>query len=389
MPDDPFAAMLRPLLRARERQGLWRQREIRESPTGPWVRVDGQTLLSFSSNDYLGLANDPRVHEAFCAGARRYGVGAGAAHLLGGHTRVHHELEEQLADFVGSPKALLFSTGYMANLALITTLATRHTLVWEDRRNHASLLDAVRLAQAQRRRYRDLAGLRDALEGAAPGGLIATDGVFSMDGDMADIPGLIALAADHGAGVIVDDAHAFGVVGPGGRGSAAAQGLAFMPPLVHMGTLGKAFGVFGAFVAASAEVVAALIQIGRPYIYTTALPPAVAAAAQASLAIIRAEEHRRTALRQRIEEFRAGAQAVGLTVLPSCTPIQAVVMGDAHAALRASEFLRRQGLLVLAVRPPTVPVGAARLRVALSAAHSADDVARLLASLETYTKDRL
>ncbi|WP_297393544.1 8-amino-7-oxononanoate synthase [Acidiferrobacter sp.] len=387
MTGDPFANTLeRTFARLRD-QDLWRRRERRSSPQAPSVQMEGETLLSFSSNDYLGLASDPRLVEAWCQGARRYGVGAGASHLLGGHTKAHHELEEALAAFVGTPRALIFSTGYMANLALLAVLCPRHGRVFEDRRNHASLIDAAGLAQADRHRYRDVAGLRRALTKAGSGGIVVSDGVFSMDGDMADVPALLTLAQTHGAGLLLDDAHAFGVVGPQGRGTPAAHGLGHDPALVHMGTLGKAFGVFGAFVAASAEVVEALIQGARPYIYTTALPPALAVCAMASLAIAIAEEYRRAELYERIREFRAGATQLGLRILPSSTPIQPVILGDAGRALDASARLRAQGLYVPAVRPPTVPAHTARLRVTLSAAHTRDHIERLLAALATLPRD--
>ncbi len=383
MAGNPFARLLEPLFARARARDLWRRREIRASPQAPVIQVGRETLLSFASNDYLGLANDPRVVEALCAGARRYGAGAGASHLLGGHTGAHHELEGALAAFTGAPRALLFSTGYMANLALLTTLCPRHGQVFEDRRNHASLLDAVALAQARRHRYRDIAGLRAALAASGPGGLVVSDGVFSMDGDMADVPALLALAKTKGAGLILDDAHAFGVMGPGGRGTPAAHGLDYDTALVHMGTLGKAFGVFGAFVAADADVIEALIQRARPYIYTTALPPAVAASAQAALDLVIAGDDRRATLFDNIRRFREGASALGLRLLPSPTPIQAVVFGDASRAITASGHLRNRGLYVPAIRPPTVPQGSARLRVALSAAHGADDVDRLLEALAT------
>ncbi|WP_298135404.1 8-amino-7-oxononanoate synthase [Acidiferrobacter sp.] len=387
MIDDPFASTLERMFARLRAQRLWRRREPRSSPQAPSIQIQGETLLSFASNDYLGLAADPRLVEAWCEGARRYGVGAGASHLLGGHTQAHHELEEALAVFVGTPRALIFSTGYMANLALVTVLCPRHGTVFEDRRNHASLIDAVTLAQARRRRYRDTADLRRVLAGTGPGGIVASDGVFSMDGDTADVAPLLAAAQAHGAGLLIDDAHAFGVVGPGGRGSAAAHGISHHPALVQMGTLGKAFGVFGAFVAGSADVIEALIQRARPYIYTTAMPPAMAVCAQAGLAIAAAEEYRRAALRERIREFRAGAAALGLRVLPSSTAIQPVILGDAAYALSASAALRRHGLHVPAIRPPTVASGTARLRITLTAAHTRDDVERLLGALAALPPD--
>ncbi len=375
-----FARKLPVLLQGLRDRDLWRRREPRTSPAGPWVDIGTERLLTFSSNDYLGLANDPRVVDAFCAGARRYGVGAGASHLLGGHTRAHHDLEEALAAFVGAPRALVFSTGYMANLALLTTFSGRRQAVFEDRRNHASLLDAARLARSECHRYRQVEDLAERLS-AVDGGLIVTDGVFSMDGDIASVPALLTLAKTAGLGLIVDDAHGFGVVGPEGKGTPAFHGLAYDPALIHMGTLGKAFGVFGAFVAASSDIIEALIQTARPYVYTTALPPAVAAAAHVSVEIARSEEYRRTHLKARIQQFRDGVQALGLTVLPSSTAIQPLILGTSQRALEASAHLRSRQLLVSAVRPPTVPDGTARLRIALSAAHSADDVERLLEGL--------
>ncbi len=387
MAGNPFASLLEPLFARARARDLWRRREIRTSPQAPVIEVGHETLLSFASNDYLGLASDPGVVAALCAGARRYGAGAGASHLLGGHTSAHHELEDALAAFTGAPRALLFSTGYMANLALLTTLCPRHGGVFEDRRNHASLLDAASLAHARRHRYRDMGALRAALAAAGPGGLIVSDGVFSMDGDMADAPALLALAQAHGAGLILDDAHAFGVVGPSGRGTPAAHGLSYDPTLIHMGTLGKAFGVFGAFVAADSDVIEALIQRARPYIYTTALPPALATSAKVALDLVIAGDHRRAMLFDRIRQFREGATALGLPLLPSSTAIQAVVFGEASRAIAASAFLRDRGLYVPAIRPPTVPQGSARLRVALSAAHGTDDVDRLLEALATLPRD--
>ncbi len=380
-PPEPFARDLKAAFDDLKSQALWRVRERRSSATAPRVQVAGEALLTFSSNDYLGLASDPRVIAAFCEAAHRYGVGAGASHLLGGHTEAHHALEEALAAFVGTPRALVFSTGYMANLALLTTFGARHRTLFEDRRNHASLLDAAALSRADRVRYRDPDDLRAHLDRAQPGGLIASDGVFSMDGDIADIPGLLACAQAHDLGLVIDDAHGFGVVGPKGRGSVAYHGLEPASCLIQMGTLGKAFGVFGAFVAGSEALIEALIQKARPYLYTTALPPAIASAAAASLAIAAREDERRAALTARITEFRAGAEALGLRLTRSHSAIQAVLIGGAEAALAASRRLRSRGLLVTAIRPPTVPKGSSRLRIALSAAHTADDVQRLLAAL--------
>ncbi len=364
-------------------QHLYRTRRVLESPQGVEVRVDGENLLSFCSNDYLGLANDVRVVAALRAGAERYGAGSGASHLVTGHSVVHHALEEELAAFVGAERALLFSTGYMANLGVATALLDRRGTVFEDKLNHASLIDAARLSGAQVQRYAhgDLTRLA-ALLGAADGErLILTDGVFSMDGDVADVARLATLAQQHAAWLLVDDAHGLGVLGAHGRGTLEHYGLQPEAPVILLGTLGKAFGSFGAFIAGDAELVEYLIQRARPYIYTTALPPAVAEATRASLRIVQEENWRRDVLNARIAQFRSGAAQLGLKLLDSPTPIQALILGEAQAAVAASEALRARGILVAAIRPPTVPAGSARLRITFSAQHSEQQVERLLAAL--------
>jgi 8-amino-7-oxononanoate synthase len=297
--------------------------------------------------------------------------------------RPHHALEAELADFVGAERALLFSTGFMANLGVVTTLVGRHEVIAEDRLNHASLIDAARLAQAKVRRYAHAdAGAVAALFGETPPRLITTDAVFSMDGDLAPLPALSALAARHQAWLLVDDAHGLGVLGAQGRGSLNHFDLAPRTAHILMGTLGKSFGGFGAFVAGDTDLIETLIQRARTYIYTTALPPAVAEALRASLAIVRREDWRRERLRGLIARFRRGALALGLNLLPSTTPIQPLLVGTAAAAVTLSEALRAAGVLVPAIRPPTVPEGASRLRVSLSAAHTEADVDQLLAALE-------
>jgi 8-amino-7-oxononanoate synthase len=345
--------------------------------------VDGRPCLAFCSNDYLGLSRDPRIARAMAAGAMAWGAGSGAAHLVTGHTAEHHALEDELAEFTGFPRALLFSTGYMANLGLVGALAGRDDLVAEDRLNHASLIDASRLSGATVRRYAhaDPAAAARRLQGPARRKFIVTDGVFSMDGDAAPLAALAAIAAREGADLLVDDAHGLGVVGPGGRGSVAAAGLGPAAIGALVGTLGKAFGTFGAFVAGSEALVETLVQRARSYIYTTAPPPAVAAATRAALAIVRAEEWRRVRLAELVERFRAGAAALDLRLAASATPIQPVIAGDARTALQAAGALYDAGLWVTPIRPPTVPAGAARLRVTLSAAHQDEDVDRLLEAL--------
>jgi 8-amino-7-oxononanoate synthase len=370
------------LVQRRERH-LYRERLVLESPQGVGVRVGEEMLLSFCSNDYLGLANHPDVVAAFRAGAERYGVGAGASHLVSGHGRAHHALEEELADFVGAERALLFSTGYMANLGVVSALTDRHHVIFEDRLNHASLIDAARLSRAKVSRYphADTERLAEMLARNQRFGLITTDAVFSMDGDIAPLAELTRLASKHGMRLLADDAHGIGVLGKHGRGSFEHLGVPLVPPVILMGTLGKALGVFGAFVAGEAALIETLIQRARTYIYTTALPPAVAEAVRASLGIVQEEGWRREQLQALVTQFRAGAQQLGFVLSPSSTPIQPLMLGDAQAAVEVSRRLRERGILVTAIRPPTVPEGSARLRITFSAAHTATQVDRLLEAL--------
>jgi len=367
-------------------EGRYRTRRVAESAQGPERVVDGERLLTFCSNDYLGLAAHPEVVAAFRAAAAEWGVGSGAAHLISGHARPHHELETALAAFVGAPRALLFSTGYMANLGVAGALLSPGDRLFEDRLNHASLLDGARYSGARLVRYAhgDMAALAARL---SPGvsGLIASDGVFSMDGDLAPLPELLALAEAHGLPLLLDEAHALGVLGRGGRGSLEHWGLAGDWPehLVLMGTLGKALGTFGAFVAGSEAVIETLIQQARPYVFTTAAPPALAAATLRALELA-ADPALRERLAALIERFRAGAAELGLPLMTSRTPIQPLLIGESEAALRLSEALRGEGLLVPAIRPPTVPEGSARLRITFSAAHEPAQVDRLLAALERH-----
>lgn len=352
---------------------------------GGRVRVDGQDVVSFASNDYLGLAKHPELISAVQKASAHFGVGAGASHLLTGHHAQHHNLERQLADFLGLPAALLFSTGYMANLGVITALAGRDDAIFADRLNHASLVDAALLSRARHARYPhlDLAALEHRLAAStAKVKLIVTDAVFSMDGDIAPLPELIALAERYGAWLYVDDAHGFGVLGRTGRGILEHFGLAAPPPcLIYMATLGKAAGVAGAFVAGSRELIEWLVHKARPYVYTTAMPPMLAAATARSLELIRAEPWRRERLISLIARLRAGAQGLPWRLMPSPTPIQPLLVGRNDAALQLAEGLCRHGILIPAIRPPTVPEGTARLRISLSAAHSEEDVDRLLTTL--------
>lgn len=370
-------------LAERRTANLYRQRPLLESPQGPLVQVDGRQLLAFCSNDYLGLANHPQVIEAWRAGAEKWGVGGGASHLVIGHSTPHHQLEEALAEFTGRPRALLFSTGYMANLGAVTALLGRDDTVLEDRLNHASLLDAGLLSGARFSRYlhNDAVSLSSRLRKANGNTLVVTDGVFSMDGDLADLPALCGEARLKGAWMMVDDAHGFGPLGATGGGIVEHFGLGVDDVQVLVGTLGKAFGTAGAFVAGSEELIETLVQFARPYIYTTSQPPALACATLKSLELLRSEHWRREHLNALIKRFRDGAQAIGLELMDSATPIQPILIGDSGRALQLSQLLRERGLLVTAIRPPTVPAGSARLRVTLSAAHSLEQLELLLEAL--------
>ena len=371
-------------LAARQADHLYRHRPLLDSPQGPQVVVDGQQLLAFCNNDYLGLANHPQVIEAWQTGAARWGVGGGASHLVIGHSTPHHALEEALAEFTGRPRALLFSNGYMANLGAVTALVGQGDTVLEDRLNHASLLDAGLLSGARFNRYlhNDPASLANRLAKACGNTLVVTDGVFSMDGDVADLPALAREAKANDAWLMVDDAHGFGTLGVNGGGIVEHFGLSVAQVPVLMGTLGKAFGTSGAFVAGSEELIESLIQFARPYIYTTSQPPALACATLKSLELLRTEHWRREHLNTLINQFRRGAEQIGLQLMDSFTPIQPILMGDSARALLLSQRLRECGVLVTAIRPPTVPAGSARLRVTLSAAHTEAQVQLLLSVLD-------
>jgi len=373
-------------LNALEKRQLYRRRRIVKGPAGREIIVNGRTLLNFCSNDYLGLAADPRVSSAFKAGVDRWGVGAGASHLVSGHTAAHHQLEEALAEFTGRPRALLFGSGYAANLGTINALLGPGDHIFEDRLNHASLLDGGWLSRAHFTWFAhgDAGDLQVRLNDCADSPrrkLIVSDGTFSMDGDRCPLPELVATARRHSAWLMIDDAHGCGVYGPGGCGvvDPAIHSTDDVPVLV--GTLGKAFGTAGAFVAGSEALIETLIQRARNYIYTTALPSAVAVATLASLRIARAEDWRRERLLDLVARFRSGATQLGLKLLPSATPIQPILIGESGAALKLSAALESRGILVPAIRPPTVPAGTARLRVTFSALHEFADVDRLLEAL--------
>jgi 8-amino-7-oxononanoate synthase len=348
------------------------------------IELDGVRCIDFCSNDYLGLAAHPRVTEAFIAAAREYGVGARASHLISGHQGEHDALEEELAAFTGRERALLFSTGYMANLGLATALVGRGGLVVGDALNHASLIDAGRVARADLDWYAhaDAAALEEKLAARAPQpALVLTDGVFSMDGDLAPLPALAAACRRYEAFLAVDDAHGIGVLGRSGGGSLEHFALPASEVPALVGTLGKAFGSFGAFVAGEAGLIEILVQRARTYIYTTALPAAVAAATRAALAVVAAEPWRRMRVLALAARFRSLAADAGLPIADSATPIQPVLLGSAQAATAASRQLLERGYHVAAIRPPTVPEGGSRLRIALSAAHRDADLDGLVAAL--------
>jgi len=376
-------------LDTRQRQSRYRQRKTLQSPQGVEVLVDGKNCLGFSSNDYLGLANHPAVIAAFQQAANQYGVGSGASHLVSGHGAEHQALEEALAEFTGRPRALLFSTGYMANVGVIRALMGHGDLVVQDKLNHASLLDGGFLCRAQFERYAhaDMTAAQALLAGnSGQRKLLATDGVFSMDGDLADLPALADIADQNNAWLLVDDAHGFGVLGESGRGIAEhfAMDINRLPILV--GTLGKSFGTFGAFVAGSDALIESLVQFARTYIYTTALPPAVAAATRAALTLIDSESWRREKLQLLIAHFQKGAAERGIPVMASPTPIQPVLIGDDAHVIKIGEYLLKAGFWTGAIRPPTVPVGSARLRITLTAEHEIEQIDALLDTLAQALK---
>lgn len=365
--------------------GLWRNLRIRDGLTTPVQQVDGRPVVAFCSNDYLGLAADPRLRLAVRRTLRTQALGAGAAHLINGHTRAHAELEEAIAAFTGRPRALLFSTGYMANLGVVQALLGRHDVAVADRLNHASLIDAVRLSGCRSLRYRHgaLTQVQDLLQQTTGSTrLLITDGVFSMDGDLAPLPELAALAQAHGAWLMVDDAHGIGVLGAQGGGSCAHFGLGPAEVPILVGTFGKALGTSGAFVAGSHTLIEALLQLARSYLFTTAQPPALAVATRVALEIAREEDWRRTRLRERIQQWRKGLQQLGLPLPPGETPIQPLVLQDPHLATQTATALLQRGFLVPAIRPPTVPPGTSRLRVTLTALHTAEQVEALLDALD-------
>mgnify|MGYP003384795508 CR=1 FL=1 len=382
----PWSQLLSDNLAERKAAGRYRQQRIRDGEQGVNVVINGQPLLSFCSNDYLGLANHPELKKAFVYAAEYSGVGAGAAHLLTGHSVYHQQLEEALAEFMGQERALLFSSGYQANMGIIDGLMQRGDVIFQDKLNHASLLDGGRLSAATQLRYQhvDMAALERRLKQADQTAhkLIVSDGVFSMDGDIAPLAELQTLANEYSAAVMIDDAHGLGVLGDKGRGIVEHDQIELADMPIVMGTFGKAFGTAGAFVVGDNDFIETLIQQARTYVYTTAQPAAIAAATLASLKLVQQESWRREKLQALIKQFRAGAAELGVKLMPSQTAIQPVVVGDDIKAIRIGKILEQQGLLVGVIRPPTVAEGSARLRITLSTNHTEKHVKQLLNALE-------
>ena len=376
--------LINDFLQQQQQTHLYRRPRLSESAQQPSMLIDGQQLLTFCSNDYLGLANHPKLIKAFESAAKQYGVGSGAAHLINGHNIEHQLLEEEIAEFTGRERALLFSTGYMANLGTISALSEKNETIFQDRLNHASLIDAGRLSDATMWRYahNDIENLEKRLNRHRDSAsMVITDGVFSMDGDEAKLNEMAVLAEQNKSWLMVDDAHGFGVLGKTGAGLVEQQKLTSDEVPVLMATLGKAAGTAGAFVAGNQDLIEYLIQSARTYVFTTAMPPAIAAAGRMSLRLIQEESWRREQLQQNIKQFKQGAETLGLAMMPSETAIQPILMGSSAAALKASQQLQEKGILVTAIRPPTVPKNEARLRVTLSASHTSLQIEQLLDAL--------
>ena len=373
-------------LKDREDRGLYRHRRIVGSPQGSEIIVGGRKLLNFCSNDYLGLANDERLKEAFKQGVDQWGVGASASHLISGHTRAHDALEEVLADFVGRPRALLFSSGYAANMGTINSLVSEGDHVFQDRLNHASLLDGGWISRAHFHwfEHRDLISLEDHLEktkSVSRRSMVISDGTFSMDGDFCRIDSIVKLARKHNSWVMVDDAHGIGVHGQDGVGLIDPTKFSTEEVPVLVGTLGKAFGTSGAFVAGDENLIELLIQKARSYVYSTAIPSAIAAATMKSVEIVKKEQWRRDHLTDLINIFRDGARSLGFQISDSISPIQPLLVGNPERAMKLSSVLEDAGILISAIRPPTVPEGTSRLRITLTAAHTVGNIEKLLESL--------
>ena len=365
-------------------QGLLRQRRQLDSPQGPKIRFNDREVLNFCSNDYLGLANHPALIEALIQGVEKYGVGSGASPMVCGYSKAHAQLEERVAEFTGRQRALIFSTGYMANLAIVTSLLDRSDAVIGDRLNHASMIDAARLSHVRLKRYKhaDPQSLENTLAVTnAVKILVVTDGVFSMDGDIAPLPELAAVCKSYHAWLAVDDAHGFGVLGNKGSGTLNYFDVSTQEIPVLMATFGKALGIFGAFVAGDDELIETLMQTARAYIYTTAPPPALACATLRAIELIEQETWRREYLFALIQRFKAGAKQLNLPIRDSETPIQPLIIGETRRTAEISNALLDKEIFISPIRPPTVPRGTSRLRITLTAAHTEQQVDHLLETL--------
>ena len=377
-------------LRQAESRYLGRRRKLLDSPQGRTVKVEGKLLTNFCSNDYLGFAKHPKIAEAVASAAKDWGVGSGSSHLVCGHQRINQDFENRFAGFVGAESALLFSTGYMANFAVLNSFFDRQGVILQDKLNHASLLDAGRLSRSEFSRYKhmDMVDLQGKLKLAVDKTnqdrkpvILATDAVFSMDGCIAPLKELSDLAQANGVLAYFDDAHGFGVLGDLGKGSLNSQNISPSGNNLMLSTMGKALGSFGAVVSGDKVFIDSLIQNARPYIYTTALPPTVVAANQAALSLLESGDGALPRLHSNIQYFRQGIESVGLNLMNSATAIQPILLGDNEIALHWSLKLRDMGFLVVAIRPPTVPAGSARLRITLSATHTREDIDRLVYAL--------
>ena len=380
----PWRGEIERSFQQREQANRWRARKRVQSPMGRTLTIDGQSLLNFCSNDYLALANHPALKRASAEAIETFGTGSGASHLVCGHQELHHQLEQDLAAMLGAQQTIVFSTGYMANLAVPQTFLARNDLLLEDKLNHASLLDAGSISPVKMKRYPhlDINSVEKSLAGSdANRKMVLTDGTFSMDGDVAPVQQLVELCRQQEAMLVVDDAHGFGVLGTSGAGLLEQEGVPVGGNVLMVGTLGKAAGSFGAFVAGDAIYIQSLIQFARTYISTTALPPAVAAASIAAVKLIQSEPSRRERLKSLINRFRKEAAEAGLPLMPSPTAIQPIVLGSEKSALAADALLRENGILGIAIRPPTVPIGSARIRLTFRADHTDEDIDKLLSVL--------
>jgi len=379
---------LKKALSERKKYHRYRTRRITQSPQQIEMTIDEKKIISFCGNDYLGLANHPSVKQATIDAVEKYGVGSGSAHLVNGHSEAHHRLEEELAGFTGYPRAILFSTGYMANIGLCQALLDKNDYVYEDRLNHASLIDGGLISGARLQRYlhNDINSLKSKITKIAKDKkdatkLVLSDGVFSMDGDIANISALSSLCKKSNSWLMIDDAHGFGTLGNTGKGSLEHLNLSYKDVPIYMATLGKAMGTAGAFIAGSDELIETIIQKSRSYIYTTAMPPAIAEATRCSLQIIQNEHRHLHNLQNNISYFKTCCIATALPVESSKTAIQPILIGDDFTALQISQKLFEQGFLVTAIRPPTVPEGTARLRITLSAKHTHEHIDQLIDAL--------